>query len=243
MVLVHGFLGAPTDWSGVIAAMGTAALGQVVTAELPGHGDAPALGPSEGFADAVRRLADSFPAESVDLVGYSMGGRLSMALAAERPQSVRRLVVIAGHPGLAESDRAARSSLDAERATALREDPSRFLGEWAALPMFGGRTSAAWREVERRRQREAPEHRYGWAASLAALSVGSQGDLWSARLPPTLFVAGSQDAKYCEVGRRFVQAGPGRELAIVENAHHAVHLDAPEALAALLGDWLSRQRD
>ena len=64
-------------------------------------------------------LADAAGAADgpVDLVGYSMGGRMALRTAVDHPHLVRRLVLIGATPGIEDpADRAARAEQD--RATA-----------------------------------------------------------------------------------------------------------------------------
>ena len=50
------------------------------------------------LADQLRSLAGGRP---VQLVGYSLGGRLALALSMRHPTAVERLVIVSGSPGLA----------------------------------------------------------------------------------------------------------------------------------------------
>ena len=60
---------------------------------LPGHGHKPCP-PTTTFASYVDDLARSLPSEPIDLLGYSMGGRIALALAIAHPQRIRRLVLV-----------------------------------------------------------------------------------------------------------------------------------------------------
>ncbi|MER6670896.1 alpha/beta fold hydrolase, partial [Amycolatopsis japonica] len=93
VLLVHGFASdGHTDWitTGWPAAL-TAAGREVVIPDLPAHGSSPApagsLGAAAITAELARLVADL---SEVDVVGYSLGARLSWELPAQAP--VRRLV-------------------------------------------------------------------------------------------------------------------------------------------------------
>lgn len=60
---------------------------------------------------------------------------------------------------------------------------------------------------------------------------------------PSLIVWGEDDA-WIPVDRahRLHAAIPGSELALIAGAGHLVHLDRPDALAAVLSEWLTRRR-
>jgi pimeloyl-ACP methyl ester carboxylesterase len=52
-------------------------------------------------------------------------------------------------------------------------------------------------------------------------------------LPVTL-VAGDRDPKYVDLARRMAERIAGAEVVVVPGAGHAVHLEDPDAVAALL---------
>jgi len=95
-VLVHGLGGAHTNWLGLVPYLSR--LGHVYVLDLIGFGFTP---PAGRRADvwSNRRLVDRFIEEiavvPVVLVGNSMGGAISIMQAAERPESVSGLVLVA----------------------------------------------------------------------------------------------------------------------------------------------------
>ena len=75
------------------------------------------------------------------------------------------------------------------------------------------------------------------AAALRGLGTGVMEPLWdrlgSLAVPITL-VAGERDAKFAAIARRMAAALPQAELVLVPGAGHAVALEDPAAVAALL---------
>jgi 2-succinyl-6-hydroxy-2,4-cyclohexadiene-1-carboxylate synthase len=51
---------------------------------------------------------------------------------------------------------------------------------------------------------------------------------------PATVVVGERDAKFRAIGERLADALPDAELVVVPGAGHAVHLEAPERLAAII---------
>ena len=161
------------------------------------------------------RLEALGPAARSRSCGYSMGGRLALALALRTPERVRRLVLVSASPGLADADeRAARRRADealADRIEAIGVEA--FAREWAAQPLFAGQPArvAAAAHADRLR-RTAAEH----AAQLRGLGTGVMPPLWERlgelAMPVTL-VVGERDAKFRAIaGRMGVpdRGGPGR---------------------------------
>jgi pimeloyl-ACP methyl ester carboxylesterase len=54
-----------------------------------------------------------------------------------------------------------------------------------------------------------------------------------------LIVCGALDAKYCAIGAEMAERIPESRLEIVEGSGHAVHLEAPERFASLVGEFVA----
>lgn len=95
MVMIHGFLADASGWEKLAQPLGRNR--PVHRIELPCHGRSP-LRRLGGFADLVRDLRhafDSLGLERCHLVGHSLGGALSLALADTRPRTIASLTLIA----------------------------------------------------------------------------------------------------------------------------------------------------
>lgn len=64
----------------------------VVAVDLPGHEPGSSHDPA-AYADLARQLANRLPAGRIDAVGFSLGGKLLLQLAAEQPARFRRLAI------------------------------------------------------------------------------------------------------------------------------------------------------
>ncbi|WP_049973707.1 alpha/beta fold hydrolase [Azospirillum sp. B4] len=101
LVLLHGFGGDALSWQFNIQALVKGAAGfpsrRVLAVDLPGHGASTLDVPSGlgGVADWVVRLMDAAGVGRADIVGHSMGGRVSLLLAQRHPERVRRMSLIA----------------------------------------------------------------------------------------------------------------------------------------------------
>lgn len=65
----------------------------VIAPDMLGHGTAARSEDPGDYADLPRWVLEQFPSEPVDAVGFSMGARLLLALAAQEPDRFNRLVV------------------------------------------------------------------------------------------------------------------------------------------------------
>lgn len=231
VVLVHGFTQTKESWAPIAERLRRRF--RVVSVDAPGHG-----GSSDVVADVPRAaslvVATGGPGT---YVGYSMGGRICLQAALDHPEQVRALVLIGASPGIAdEAERAARRAADVERAADLRRRGlAAFLDDWLAQPLFATLPEEAAGRADRL-ARNDPE---GLAESLEHCGTGAMAPLWD-RLGelacPTLALAGELDQRYAALAERMAAAAPpGRvQVRIVAGAGHAVHLEAPHDVGALL---------
>jgi pimeloyl-ACP methyl ester carboxylesterase len=94
-VYVHGLGGSHINWIGLAPLMAGYVRGMAV--DLPGFGLTPAAGRRTTVAanaQVLKRFLREVVGEQVVLVGNSMGGLISMIVAAEAPELVSRLVLI-----------------------------------------------------------------------------------------------------------------------------------------------------
>src|SRR6266536_2354204 len=97
LVLVHGAGTSGAIWRRSMPLL--AERRRAIAPDLPGYGGSPPAGP--GFAleevtdQLVAGLRDAGVPAPYDLVGHSMGGAVSILLAASHPALVRRLVLVA----------------------------------------------------------------------------------------------------------------------------------------------------
>lgn len=211
-----------------------------VVVDLPGHGRTGRSAPATmaGATELVLGELDRRQIERTHLVGYSMGGRIALHLAAEAPDRLLSLTTIGAHAGLDPAARPVRAAADAALADRVEsEGMGWFAAHWAAQPMFA---SLQGREdLDRMRREQDPA---AIAAALRGLGPGAVEPFWdrlAAITVPGLFIAGADDGSYPELARRLAAAVARGRAAVVPGAGHAVHLEQPGAVAELLAAHLS----
>ncbi|MCY4022881.1 MAG: 2-succinyl-6-hydroxy-2,4-cyclohexadiene-1-carboxylate synthase [Anaerolineaceae bacterium] len=249
LLLLHGFTGSHASWAHL--ASGFAGHFLTVAVDLPGHGK------TDMPRDAARCRQELVSADLVDLMahcghdrfnllGYSMGGRLALALSICFPDRVTALVLESASPGLptaAERERRRRQDEDLARQIETG-GVHRFVNVWEQLPLFAsqGQLPASTRNATR--QQRLGNSAHGLAASLRGAGTGAQPSFWS-QLPqlktPTLLICGELDAKFCEVARRMVSANPALKLQQVPGAGHCVHLERAQSFQRAAMDFLIGQ--
>jgi pimeloyl-ACP methyl ester carboxylesterase len=131
ILLLHGFNGHLGQWDGVWRALEDCECRRI-RMDLPGFGGSQWQTDEFGIPEQVDRvvaLLDRLGVDKVTLVGTSMGGSVSAAIAAERPDRVQSLVLVApsGYPGsLVQSGlfgRMARPGFPNRAATVIANGP------------------------------------------------------------------------------------------------------------------------
>ncbi|HJL99430.1 MAG TPA: alpha/beta fold hydrolase [Acidimicrobiales bacterium] len=95
VLLLHGFTGSvESTWAptGIIELL-TDAGREVIAWDLPGHGSAEKHHDPEAYADMEQQLVARLPEGQVDGVGFSMGARTLLCMAAIAPAKFGKLVV------------------------------------------------------------------------------------------------------------------------------------------------------
>jgi len=238
VTLVHGFLGSPADWADVLARLSPGiACDCVPLVELG----------CASIADAARELAARLERSPCDaLVGYSMGGRIALELAATRPELAPRLVLLGAGPGLDdEAERARRADEDDHRAAELLLDGlDLFVERWYRLPIFA--PFVAHPSFSSARVRRAQGEAAFWARCVAGCSPARGTPRWNA-LPAlasrTVFVAGALDERYAAFAARAREmtsaVSPSLRVEIIAGAGHVLPLEAPDACARIIEESLS----
>jgi pimeloyl-ACP methyl ester carboxylesterase len=190
--------------------------------------------------DAIA-LLDQLGAGPVHLVGLSMGGFVAMRVALARPDLVRSLVLL---------DTSADPEPESNRP---RYRLLRLIGGWFGLgavigrvmPILFGRTflsdPARAEDREAYRRRVLGNDRVGILRAidgvLARSGIASQ--LHALRIP-TLVIVGEHDvATPPAKARALAEAIPGARLCMIPGAGHTSTLEQPEAVTAVLEDFLA----
>jgi len=244
VTLLHGFTQTSRSWRELVGLLPQEL--HYLLPDLRGHGGTRVRpGAPHTMQACTGDLLAMWEREGVartHLVGYSMGGRLALHVAARHPDQLLSLTTIGAHAGMAEELRPGRRSSDEQLAAKIEQrGVAEFVKYWSSLPLFKGldRRGPAFKtalDAERRRNTAA-----GLAASLRGMGAGAAEPVWDrlgAVACPCLFIAGAEDHGYAHEARRLAAAVPDGRAEIVPRAGHAAQLERPEAVARLIAAHL-----
>jgi pimeloyl-ACP methyl ester carboxylesterase len=201
-----------------------------------------------GMARDAASLIDALGLEDVDLFGFSMGGFVAQQIAVDRPELVRRLILVGTGPRGGEG----MDQLAPDVAPLFGEDYDPQDLMW--LPIFFSPSEASQaaghRFLERIRARteyrDVPVSKATVAAHLAAAKE------WGARAhgsfdylagirSAALVVNGSNDIVVPTVNSYILQQNlPNAELIVLPDSNHGSHFQFPELFDRYLTDFLDR---
>ncbi len=237
VLLLHGFTGSADTWNIVGSALATDFT--VITVDILGHARTSA--PSESSRYTIEQIASDLAQVMKALeyscfscVGYSLGGRLAIALTCLWPQQIKRLVVESGSPGLATAiERQTRQEAD-ERLAAwlLSVGIEQFVDYWENISLFSGQRTLPLAVRQQERAIRLSHTPIGLANSLRGMGSGAQPSFWGALdqfTQPVLLLTGQSDQKFCSIAEKMNALIPTAWHVSIAQAGHTIHLEATQA--------------
>lgn len=237
LVLVHGVGGDGGMWDGVVAALPPRF--RTIRVDLRGHGRSPLIGAPVTVQDLARDVTDVMDALGVpkaSIAGFSLGGLIAQAIALKSPDRVDKLALVATVAGRTPEEQA-RS---AARIEVVRE---RGLAAIAA-----GNREFWFSDAFRRDHPEAVEARVrqfmacdpvSYLHTFAVFARGDFADRLGEIRAPTLVVAGEFDpAATARMARLMHERIADSRLEILAGMRHALLIECPRRVAALMADFL-----
>jgi 2-succinyl-6-hydroxy-2,4-cyclohexadiene-1-carboxylate synthase len=232
LVLLHGFTNTGASWENVIQALPDSH--RVQAPDIRGHGAASGARPVT--LDAVLAEVDALSPDRFTLGGYSQGGRIALHAALALPGRVERLILIGASPGIADPEEREQRRRADEALAAWAESVSidQFVSRWSQTPVLADQPPEVRAAIMADRLRNTTD---GLAAALRGLGTGTLPSLWD-RLAqiaiPVELIVGERDRRFRRTAERMAEALPAARLHVVPGAGHAVHLEQPWAVAALI---------
>src|SRR3954453_17512975 len=253
VVLIHGMINSSRHWEGVARRL--ARSHTVIAPDLIGHGDSarPRGDYSLGaHAASIRDLLAAIGVDRATIVGHSLGGGVSMQFFYQFPQRVERLGLVSsgglGHevsPMLRGAALPGAAALLAAAAhpqvlNALSASGARMRERGHRKGIYLQQIARALRPLEHADAREAFLPTLRSVIDVRGQRVSATDRLYLLTDFPTLVVWGERDNTIpLAHGRATHEAVPGSRVETRPRAAHFPHLEDPEGLARVLGDWVA----
>lgn len=233
LVLIHALGTDLTLWDDLIPLLPPGL--RILRMDLRGHGRSDIPAPPYAMGALIRdveRLMDHFALKDAVVLGVSLGGLIAQGLAIKRFDLVRALIL---------SNTAARIGSPDLWSRRIEEIQTKGLAAYApgAMERMFGRH---WREapaMPRIRQTLIDTNPDGWTGCAAAIA-GTDFYTPSASLTlPTLAIAGAYDATTPpDLVRETADLIRGSRFALMRRSGHLPMVDAPDAFAAVVDEFL-----
>jgi len=235
LLMLHGFTGSHEDWATHLPVL--VKQFQVITIDIWGHGRSPSptdITPyrMESVAKNIVQIVQELGNGPINLLGYSMGGRLALYIAVHYSELVQKLILESSSPGLAAAaERKARRQRDNELADWIETNGiEAFVNRWEQLSLWDSQKQLSADLQSTLRQQRLTNNPTGLANSLRGMGTGAQPPLWQhlSRLNiPTLLITGELDTKFVSINNDMASKLPQVTHEIIGGCGHTVHLERP----------------
>lgn len=227
VLLSHGYSSSSRMWHGQIPALERF---RTILWDMRGHGrsdspEDPTLYSQALTLDDMAALLDVAGAEQAVIGGLSLGGYMSLAFHAVRPERTRALMLIDTGPGFRNDDARAEWNKYAEsRAATFERDGLAALGSGAEVKASSQRSARGLAGAAR-----------GMLAQIDASVIDSLPHI----AVPCLLLVGAEDKGYLTGTDYMARKIPGARKVVLDGAGHASNLDQPLAFNQAMRDFLS----
>ncbi len=194
----------------------------------------------EAMADDNIALLDHLEIEQTDMLGHSMGGVIAMAIAARRPDRLRRLVLSATTPAVPPHARLVIETLVSLReAGAPEEDWHRAFFHWLFHPPFFESEAAVAAAIAMARAYPHAQSPADMRRQVDALRAYDASTLPAQIKTETLILAGEGDLLFPPqmIAENF-RSLKNHRVEILPDAAHSLQWDQPEAFASAVVRFL-----
>ncbi|PJE80302.1 2-succinyl-6-hydroxy-2,4-cyclohexadiene-1-carboxylate synthase [invertebrate metagenome] len=243
LVLVHGFLGDSNDWTQLANCLEKDAY--IIAVDLPGHGKSAELKPDINkpwrfFSEQLNQVLQQLNIEQYTLLGYSLGGRLSIAHTFHDPRPVKQLIIESAHPGLQSAQqKQGRLIHDTQWAERFRHEPlGNVLEDWYQQPVFRPLSTPQRISMINARLGQSGET---LAQIMGTFSLARQEDYnqrFCTLTVPVHFICGEHDQKFKTIGQHLTLSDDLADLHVIPAAGHNCHREKPDQTATVIKQLL-----
>ncbi|MBM7543425.1 2-succinyl-6-hydroxy-2,4-cyclohexadiene-1-carboxylate synthase [Weissella beninensis] len=237
-LFLHGFMGSHADFANIKPQ------GTCIYLNLLGFGQKqPIIAKTrmtiQSQVQDLAQILTELAIDKVNLVGYSMGGRLAIAFTLTYPTMIEQLFLESTTAGIGSAiKRQARQISDQQKAQQIRKlGLENFVTNWEQLPLFATQTMLTTEQRIFMHQQRISHNKLNVANSLEMMGTGQQPNYWPklANLQvKTVIIVGAFDQKFTTIGKQMAELLPNSQLVVMQGAGHNVHFEQPNAYSEVL---------
>ena len=227
LLLIHGAGGMSLSWPAQVRRLANKI---VLAPDLPNHGKSVTLAfqTLEEVADTLLNWLDGLRLQQVDVCGHSMGGAISLLLALQAPQRVRKLILIGSAARLAVNPMLLELAAQPDTLPRAVE----LLIKWSFAPS----TPHQLKELTARRLLE--NHPHTLHQDLAACNrFDLSGELDKIKQPALILTGALDRMTPVPDAQELANKLPNAQFEIIPNSGHMAVLEQPDWIAQRLGDF------
>jgi 2-succinyl-6-hydroxy-2,4-cyclohexadiene-1-carboxylate synthase len=249
LLMLHGFTGDSSTWQPFYDQWGNHS--KLIVPDILGHGKTESPNDAERYriecvAEDLIEIIDQLGVEQVDLLGYSMGGRLALGFAILYPNRVRKIILESSSPGLLTSEeREIRRMKDGELAEFINDRGiEAFVDYWENIPLFGSMKHLPAKVQQAVRTQRLANNSLGLSNSLLGMGTGAQPSFWESLNQisnEVLLVTGEKDEKFCRIAEKMIKELKNGKWTTIQHSAHANHVEEKEKFGTIVSEFLTKE--
>jgi 2-succinyl-6-hydroxy-2,4-cyclohexadiene-1-carboxylate synthase len=249
LVMLHGFMGDSRSFNHLLESLSQFC--NPITIDLLGHGSTNApLNPGRyNFLEQITDLQTLFTELNLPpffMHGYSMGGRMAIQFAVNKPDFLAGLILESTTFGIDnEEDIKNRLAEDKRRAESIEQNYRLFVEEWNKAPLFKNISENSSERNQSLKKIQKNQKPHGLANSLRGFGTASmpsvKDQLYKIKCP-VLLLSGSEDEKFSRISKEMSGHISHSTHYIISNSNHRVHIDNPDSYLHHIKTFISTKQ-
>ena len=234
LLLIHGFTGSHKSFDKISNFLKI--YFKVITIDMIGHGKSMDYKKENySFDQSIQDISSILESQSlkkINILGYSLGGRLAMQFVNKNPNKINKLIICSASNGIKnKKERENRIISDSKIINLLENYPlDHFVNYWQNLKLWQSEKRLDIKKIIQLRKIRLTQNKIGLALSLSNQGQGVQeylGDQLRSIKANTLIMFGEKDKKYKEISKEIHNLIENSKLEMVPNSGHNIILENP----------------